>query len=212
MLSSLLGKDELDAMTPENKSRLTALISELLVAGHLSVRTEFYWALHHLARNPDYQEKIRREADTPNGLSLRDMRSGNIPFTYQFTLETLRRYPHFYIFLKEPKQDFVGKNGLHLPKGTTVMIAPWLVHRNPEFYDRPNDFDPETHFSVPAMRGRNRFAFTPFGHGPHNCPGEGMFYQQMVFALGEITKKYDLSTFTGEEALPPVQAGRFYAS
>ena len=200
----LLSEDD-----PKDQARAT--IKEMLVAGHFSVRTAFYWALHNLARHPEHQEIIRSESKLTEEMKMpsRPEREGNIPMSMKASLETLRLYPPFYMFLKETKTDFKGKEGLDLPAGTTVLVPPWIVQRDPKNYPNPNEFDPDANFAPHEIRNRSRYAFLPFGHGPHNCPGSGLTLQQMASTLTEICENYTLAPLNGDEDMPDVTADVF---
>lgn len=58
-------------------------------------------------------------------------------------------------------------------KGADIFISVWNLHRSPEYWDRPNEFDP-TRFdlsrSVPNEQTHN-FAYLPFGGGRRKCIG-----------------------------------------
>lgn len=192
----------------DQRHKVHSIIGEMLVAGHLSVRTSFYWALHSLARHPEYQDKIAAEAKQ-RMKTLCPMNAPSLPASLTATFETLRLYPAFFIFLKETTGDFSGENGLFIKDATTIMVPPWLVHRNPQYYERPESFDPDINFAPQTIKNRNKFAYLPFGHGPHNCAGQGMTLQQMSSTLSEICSRYSLAPLNGEEALPRVHSNVF---
>lgn len=62
------------------------------------------------------------------------------------------------------------------------MIIPstWLALRDPDVYDRPDEFDPERYYTGDAdERGAKNFLV--FGTGPHYCLGQT--YAQLNLAL-----------------------------
>lgn len=65
-------------------------------------------------------------------------------------------------------------SGLVVPKGTNVIIPLNAIHHDEQFYDNPDKFDPEMHFSPEKKAARNPYAFMPFGIGPRNCIGESI--------------------------------------
>ena len=52
--------------------------------------------------------------------------------------------------------------GVKIPAGTTVMVVNGAANRDPERFDRPDDFQ------VERTNARQHLAF---GHGAHTCPG-----------------------------------------
>ena len=53
---------------------------------------------------------------------------------------------------------------LKVKKGTSIAIAPWLLHHHRRLWDEPNRFDPDR-FLPENSAGRHRFAYLPFGAG-----------------------------------------------
>lgn len=53
------------------------------------------------------------------------------------------------------------------------MIPMWVVHRNPEVYQDPLRFDPER-FDGDWKQRYPKYAFFPFGGGPHVCVGANL--------------------------------------
>lgn len=57
-----------------------------------------------------------------------------------------------------------------MPKDLTLVLAAYVLHRNPEVFPDPEKFDPER-FSVENSQGRSPYAYLPFSAGPRNCIG-----------------------------------------
>lgn len=57
-----------------------------------------------------------------------------------------------------------------IPKHTNVLIPVWAIHRDPEIYPHPEEFDPER-FNDENEKHRHSMNYLPFGDGPHNCIG-----------------------------------------
>jgi cytochrome P450 len=65
--------------------------------------------------------------------------------------------------------------------GTTVLVSPWVMHRNAQQWPQPEAFLPERW--LPLLQGRPAMAelsgmgssgtYLPFGAGPRNCIGTG---------------------------------------
>jgi len=72
--------------------------------------------------------------------------------------ETLRLFPLGGRLERACKKD-VQINGVTIPKGTVVMIPPYSLHRNPEYWPNPEEFRPERYKKCNEREGRSCCVF-----------------------------------------------------
>ena len=82
---------------------------------------------------------------------------------------------------------------LKVPKGMSVTIPMYCIHRDPRIWPNPEKFDPER-FTPEAKQSRDPYAYMPFGHGPRNCIGMRFAQMEMKLVLARILKKYSFET------------------
>lgn len=58
-----------------------------------------------------------------------------------------------------------------IPKGTSVAIPVFGLHRDSNIYPNPEKFDPER-FSEENIKTRHPYVYLPFGEGPRICIGK----------------------------------------
>ena len=68
-------------------------------------------------------------------------------------------------------------------------MSPWVVHRDPRYYERPEAFDPERWTDGLAAR-LPRFAYFPFGGGPRLCIGNGFAMMEAILVLATIAQRW----------------------
>jgi cytochrome P450 len=158
-------RDEDGAMT-DREVRDEAVT--LFVAGHETTAAALAWTLHLLATHPEVQAAVQAEADALTGPPGADDLP-RLALCLRVFKEALRLYPPIYAFTREAAEDV--RVGPHLlPRGTTIYVSPWVLHRQPALWPAPARFDP-ARFTAEAEDARPRAAWLPFGAGPRTCIG-----------------------------------------
>lgn len=84
----------------------------------------------------------------------------------------MRKYPSLgYLNRVCTKRYNIPGTDVVLDKGTMVLISSWGLHRDPEYYDNPDVFDPNRFSDVNKSKIK-QFTYLPFGEGPHICVGK----------------------------------------
>jgi cytochrome P450 len=73
--------------------------------------------------------------------------------------------------------------GHSLKPGTTVHICPHTLHRNPAHWPEPDRFMPER---FDGTGHRHRFAYAPFGGGPHKCVGNDFALMATAIVIATV--------------------------
>jgi cytochrome P450 len=190
-----------DEGRPMSEQQLRDEVITLLLAGHETTALALSWTWYLLSQNPDVDAKLSSE--------LRHVLGGRAPtvsdlpqlsFTTQVVTEAIRLYPPVWGFGREAVGDFeIG--GYTIPKGTTIIISPWVLHRNPRHFDRPMEFQPER-WSGDLARQLPRFAYIPFGGGPRICIGNRFAMMESALILATIARRFGLECPTGYLAVP----------
>ncbi|CAK9813607.1 Cytochrome P450 4g15 [Anthophora plagiata] len=107
-------------------------------------------------------------------------------------LETLRLFPPVPIIARSINQDVkIVTNNYVLPKGSTVLISPYRIHRLEEFYPNPDKFDPDN-FLTEKMQSRHYYSFIPFSAGPRSCVGRKYAMLKLKVLLSTILRNYKI--------------------
>ena len=90
-------------------------------------------------------------------------------FALQVLKESMRLYPPAFIIARNALRD-TEIDGFRVNKGDLVLIAPWLLHRDPRLFEDPLRFDPDRF--LPEREAKlQKFAYMPFGGGRRICIG-----------------------------------------
>jgi cytochrome P450 len=109
--------------------------------------------------------------------------------------ESMRLYPPVHTIAREALADdtFAGRR---IPKGSAVLIAPWVLHRHRRLWQNPGQFDPER-FSPEQAAARPRFSYLPFGGGRRICIGAAFAVAEATILLATIAQRFRLRLMTG---------------
>jgi cytochrome P450 len=82
-----------------------------------------------------------------------------------------------------------------------VAMAQWVVHRDPRWYDAPEEFRPER-WQGDLLKRLPRFAYFPFGGGPRQCIGNTFALMEAALVLATIAQKFRLRLVANHPVVP----------
>ncbi|TAE25993.1 MAG: cytochrome P450 [Cytophagales bacterium] len=176
----------------------------LFSAGHETTAVSMAWTLHLLATHPEIQARVRAEAlehlgdDTTGTPTLEQFRS--LTYTLQVVQESMRLYPPAWA-LSRMAVDDDQLGPYRIPAGKTVLVAPYLLHRDPRQWEDPNRFDPDR-FAPGRDKERHPYAYMPFGGGPRLCIGNQFALMEMQILLGLFARTFAVRSVSGEGVEP----------
>jgi len=86
-------------------------------------------------------------------------------------------------------------DGHALKAGSLAIFSIYNLHHHPEFWDQPEQFDPERFLSAE----NRRFSFLPFGIGERICIGNHFALLESQLLLSMIVSRYDFELLDTEE-------------
>ena len=93
----------------------------------------------------------------------------------------MRLYPPAPIVSREATRS-VRVGNVTIEKGGRLQIPIYVVHRHRALWQNPDAFDPDR-FAPEAVKNRHRYAYLPFGAGPHICIGMGFSLMEATVIL-----------------------------
>jgi cytochrome P450 len=151
-------------------------------------------ALYFLAWHPDEARTIREEAQgLAEGVGLTLHSASSLHAVRRFLLEVLRlKTPYAVIGREALAEHRLGDR--RIPKGSLFAIMPLVVHKDPDFWERPSEFDPARFEGIAVGRAAQ---FIPFSAGERQCPGQGFALRQAMYVLARIVLAYDIRPVEG---------------
>jgi cytochrome P450 len=176
-------------------------IITMFMAGHETTSMAMTWAWFLLSQHPQVEAKLHAELDSVLGgrAPVHDDLA-KLTYTRMVIDETMRIYPAVPSIDRESIQaDTLA--GVDIPKGSLIVISPWVVHRHLKLWKDPGRFDPER-FSPEQSATRSRFAFLPFGGGKRICIGAAFATAEATILLASLAQHCSLRLADGHVVEP----------
>lgn len=183
-----------------SRAELRDQIGTMIVAGHETTALLLFWALYVLASAPAEQAAV---ADEVRDVDLSPARAGEIfdalPYTRAVVEETLRLYPPVWMMTRKClTSDRI--EGLTLPRGTQLLISPWILHHHRGLWREPDLFDPARF--LPGAPAPARFTWLPFGSGPRVCVGAQFALAEATLVLARLVQAFEIECIEREPVRP----------
>jgi cytochrome P450 len=199
MLDLLLAVRD-DHGAPLTQEQIRDQMVTFIVAGHETVASALTWSWALLASHPQWQQALQVEADTVLGERLPTIEDyQRLTVARAIQDEALRLYPPAWLITRKSRATEV-LGGCEVPGGALIIMSPWLLHRHPQVWPNPEQFDPSRFLEGAAERS----AFIPFGAGPRLCIGRDFALVEGALMLSGLARRFNLSYPTGG-ALPQAE-------
>ncbi|MGC1659124.1 MAG: cytochrome P450 [Candidatus Acidiferrales bacterium] len=200
LLSMLMGAMDEDGscMTPQ---QLRDETMTLFIAGHETTALTLAWTWYALSQNPAAETRLHRELDSvlggrkPEATDLE-----RLPYLSAVVSEVLRLYPAAYIMARTTI-DEVRLDVYEFSPGTTILFSQWVMHRDPRYYEAPEEFRPERWLEGLAAR-LPAGAYFPFGDGPRRCIGQGFALLETSLVVATIAQRFRFRLIANQKVAP----------
>lgn len=176
-------------------------IMGFLLAGHETTAVALAWTWFLLSEHPHAEKRLHEELDRVLGGRLPNAENLEaLNYTQAVIFEALRLYPPLWAVPREAATDDVI-GGFTIEAGSAVLLPTFLIHRHPEFWVRPDDFEPErfaTGIDAPPPRG----SYLPFGLGPRACVGRDFALMEATVILATLAGYAKFKCVRPSAALP----------
>jgi cytochrome P450 len=209
LLSMLLAARDEETGEGLDDRQLRDEVMTLLLAGHETTAMALSWTFYLLSLHPDARRTLERELDATlvGGAAAGGADLPRLRYTRMVLDESLRLYPPAWVVTRSADgDDEIG--GFTVPAGSRVLVSPYVTQHDPALWEDPEGFDPER-FAPGAQHGqggqagqggedeRPRYAYFPFGGGPHLCIGAGFAIMEATIVLATVARRLRLDLEPG---------------
>ena len=190
-----------DGSSGPDNAMIRRVVLPLFFAGHETTAMCLAWTLLLLARDQAAQQKVADEIDEVVGREpLEPAHVGQLGYIGNVFSESLRLYPPAWGFGRKLMQDDV-LGGRQLPAGTIVWISPWVMQRDPRWFESPTEFRPER-WQGDLHRRLPKGVFVPFGSGSRRCLGNTFATWEVALTLATFLRRWRFSIEPDVEVVP----------
>jgi cytochrome P450 len=198
MLMQARDEEAGEAMT-EDQVRSEALT--FLVAGYETTSTALSWTWFLLGSHRSLRQRLREEVAIV--LADRIPTIDDVPrliATRMVIEESMRLYPPVWAVAREAAfEDEIG--GYRIPARSTVIVSPFVTHRHPDYWERPEIFDPDR-FTPERLAQRPKGAYLPFLGGPHQCIGNEFAMLEMILVVAMTVQRFEVELLPDQTIFP----------
>lgn len=179
----------------------------MILAGSDTTASTMVFAFYHLAREPEYQERINDE--------IRKQMTGEFDFQLaEFTYKKLEGLQFLNAFINEtlrlhhplptsgsrvvrdPRGLSIGDQ--HIPVGVNLVAPRWSFGRQDAHFKRSSEFVPDRWLGKSDMI-LDRRAFTPWANGKWACLGKPIALFELRYMIALLVCKYSISFPAGDD-------------
>ncbi|CAN7981766.1 unnamed protein product [Ixodes pacificus] len=185
-------KDGIRRLRNLTEEEITLQATLLFLGGFQTISITLCYATFLLAKQPDVQEKVRKEVSESvekSGCLDYETVMHKLKYLGQVLNETLRIFPPSLTFMTRVTKNDFEYNGTKFKAGVSIMSPVLQVHMDSRYWPEPHKFDPDR-FSPENKENVHKMAFQPFGHGPRGCVGSMMAVLEIRYTLARLVQDF----------------------
>ncbi|PIN08168.1 Cytochrome P450 CYP2 subfamily [Handroanthus impetiginosus] len=172
---------------------IKAILMDIFIAATDTSAATVIWTMTALMKNPTIMEKLQneiREAIGEQG-NVNESDLPKLSYLKAVIKEVLRLYPPTPLSLPRETLENCTVEGYLIPARTLVYINAWAIARDPEYWERPEEFVPERFLNTSVDIIGQDFQVIPFGGGRRRCPGIWMGLATVELAVANLLYSFD---------------------
>lgn len=190
-----------------NDDRVRDQLLTILIAGHDTGTALLAWTMYLFGTHPETMQQARAQVDeilTSRTEAPTAEQIYRLDVLDRVIKEALRLYPPIHIGNRRAVENLCVM-GYEIPQDTRVMYSIYLAHRDPQYWDKPEEFCPER-FHHTHDGKRPPLTYVPFGGGPRNCIGAAFSQIEAQVVLSRLLQEFDFTLLNAKQIKPHMGA------
>ncbi|RUS73984.1 hypothetical protein EGW08_018252, partial [Elysia chlorotica] len=164
-----------------------------LLAGYETSGAVLAYFFHELAKHPELQGRLLEEINDAIGKRNIDYETiQDLPLFDAVFDEVLRLYPTASFITTRKASEERQYGDVKIPAGMNVLANVWALHRDPEFWDDPETFNPDRWLIDRNSKRKSSFTYLPFGAGPRHCIGMRFATIEAKITMVKIVQNFQI--------------------
>ena len=174
----------------------------MFVGGTDTTTTTIEWMMAELLKHPNIMKKVQEEVRNVVGKKSKvDVDDINkMDYLKCVIKETFRLHPAVPLLLPRETSANIKLGGYDVPSDVTVFINVWAIQRDPNWWEKPEEFIPERFENSSVDFKGQDFQFIPFGFGRRGCPGISFGVASIEYVIANLLYRFDWKLPDGEIA------------
>ncbi|KAK8492863.1 hypothetical protein V6N11_055336 [Hibiscus sabdariffa] len=189
-----------EKLTQDN---IKAILLDMFAGGTDTSTVVSEWMMAELLRHPNSMKKVQQEVRNVVGNKSKVDPEDICKMEYLKCVvkETLRLHPPAVFLPRRTTATAIVKlGGYDIPSNTTVLINVWAIHRDPKWWEKPDEFIPERFEKSSIDFLGEDFHYIPFGMGRRGCPGMSFGLASVEYVMANLLYWFDWKLPAGEAA------------
>ncbi|KAK7376740.1 hypothetical protein VNO80_02156 [Phaseolus coccineus] len=172
---------------------IKAVLMNIFIAGTDPPSATIVWAMTALLKNPEVMSKVQGEVRSLFGDKdfINEDDIERLPYLKAVVKETLRLFPPSPLLLPREAIERCSIDGYQIEAKTVVYVNAWAIARDPENWEKPEEFCPERFIGSEMELKGKEFEALPFGSGRRMCPAKHMGMVNVELCLANLVHTFD---------------------
>jgi len=162
-------------------------------AGHETTATLLSHAFHFLVKYPEAYKKLQAEVDSVVGKS-KEITLDHVDklvYVQAIIKETLRLKGPVNALFRQPLEDS-QLGDYTIPKTVRVVLLFDALHRDKNYWEKPDEFIPERWFQIDETKARGDGYYMPFSAGQRICVGQRLAREETILFLVMVAQRFNI--------------------
>ncbi|KAF7102537.1 hypothetical protein CFC21_103654 [Triticum aestivum] len=178
------------ALTRDN---IKGILMDTFTGGIDTCAVTTIWIMSELMRNPRVMRKAQSEvrAAVRSKSRVDEEDAQGLKYLKMIVKENFRLHPPGTLLIPRETMHSCEIAGYSVPAGTRIHVNVWAMGRDPDIWDRPEEFFPERFEDAHVDFRGLHFELLPFGSGRRACPAIAMGVANVEVVLANLLYCFD---------------------